>query len=82
MVGCETEVYVPLLMLTLIESGELWPRCWACHVENGDDLKLHPVAAEILAARGRLEEAQEIIDDMNEAAQEERECGKVLRTIE
>lgn len=82
MIGCDTSVYVPALMLDLIESGELWPRCWGCHVENGGDLKLHPAATEILASRGRLEEAQAIVDDMNEVAREERETDKMPRTID
>jgi hypothetical protein len=82
MIKCDTSVYVPVLMLELIESGELWPRCWDCHVENGGDLKLHPAAAEILTSRGKLAETQAIIDDMNEVAREEREADKMPRTID
>ena len=61
---CGAQVLVPVLMLPLIESGELVACCRHCN--GGRKLSMHPVEAEYLARQGRLEEGLARLEEINE----------------
>lgn len=61
---CGNQVLVALIMLPLVESGELYPVCRGCNA--GRTVTMHPVEEAELARRGLLEEAWERIAKINE----------------
>lgn len=63
---CETQVLVAILMLPLVESGELYPLCRACN--GGRTVTMHPVEEAELARRGWLEAGWQRIAEINENA--------------
>ena len=62
--NCDKQVLVALLLLPLVESGELYPLCRHCNA--GRILTMHPVEEVELARRGLLEEGQRLLAEINE----------------
>lgn len=61
---CETQVLVALLLLPLVENGELYPVCRHCN--GGRTVTMHPVEEAELARRGWLEAGWARIAEINE----------------
>lgn len=67
---CDTQVWVPVAMTPLVDSGQLRPVCWPCHRETGRSMTLHPLAVQAFTKAGRVEEGWRMIAEINEGADE------------
>lgn len=66
--GCGVQVWVSSAILPLVESGELHPRCWACHTQFGEakDLRMHPAQLAELRRLDMVERGFEVLGAMND----------------
>jgi hypothetical protein len=62
---CGEQVWVPMLFLPLVESGELSPVCWPCHDATGRRVGMHRLEEPIIKSMGKMGEAQELLDYLN-----------------
>jgi hypothetical protein len=63
---CGVQVWVSMLHLDRIESGELWPRCWECQVRSGRPVTMHPAEISYLTSTRELAAGWRTIAEMNE----------------
>lgn len=68
---CHTQVWVPVAMTPLVDSGELRPICWPCHNDTGRSVTLHPLAIDVLTKLGRLDEGWRYIADINDSSDDD-----------
>jgi hypothetical protein len=79
---CGVQLWVSLVMLPTVESGDLVPRCWPCQWATGKPTTLHEDTIQALTTAGRLDEGWQIVAARNAGPQEQAELQAAHRLSE